>query len=79
VLAAGTARLDDLSEYLGFDATRQGIETIGGHIIHELGKLPRQGASVRLGPWKVTVRSMALRRVREVALQRVRPAEKGEN
>jgi CBS domain containing-hemolysin-like protein len=78
LLAAGTARLDDLSEYLGFDAARQGIETIGGHIIHELGKLPRQGASVRLGPWKVTVRSMALRRVREVALRRVRPAEKGE-
>jgi len=33
---------------------------------------------VRLGPWKVTVRSMALRRVREVSLQRVWPAEKGE-
>jgi len=76
VLAAGTARLDDLGEYLGFDATREGIETIGGYIIHELGKLPRQGASVRLGPWKVTVRAMSQRRVREVALQRVRPAEK---
>ena len=79
LLAAGTARLDDLSEYLGFDAARKGIETIGGHIIHELGKLPRQGASVRLGPWKVTVRSMALRRVREVSLQRVWPGEKGAN
>ncbi len=76
VLAAGTARLDDLSEYLGFDASREGIETIGGYIIHELGKLPRQGASVRLGPWKVTVRAMTQRRVREVALQRVRPAGK---
>jgi len=78
LLAAGIARLDDLSEYLGFEAGREGIETIGGYIIHELGKLPRQGASVRLGPWKVTVRSMALRRVREVSLQRWRPAEKGE-
>jgi magnesium and cobalt transporter len=76
VLAAGTARLDDLSEYLDCDATREGIETIGGYIIHELGKLPRQGASVRLGPWKVTVRAMAQRRVREVALQRVRPQAK---
>jgi CBS domain containing-hemolysin-like protein len=76
LLAAGTARLDDLSEYLGFDASREGIETIGGYIIHELGKLPRQGASVRLGPWKVTVRAMTQRRVREVALQRVRPATK---
>jgi hypothetical protein len=31
---------------------------------------------VRLGPWKVTVRAMTQRRVREVALQRVRPATK---
>ena len=71
ILANGTAHLSDLSEYLGFDAKREGIETIGGYVIHALGKLPRQGASVRLGPWKVTVRSMTQRRVREVVLQRV--------
>ena len=70
ILANGTAHLADLGEYLGFDVTREGIETIGGYVIHVLGKLPRQGASVRLGPWKVTVRSMTQRRVREVVLQR---------
>ena len=72
VLANGTARLEDLSEHLGLDARREGIETIGGYVINTLGKLPRPGASVRLGPWKVTVRSMTQRRVREVALQKVR-------
>ena len=71
ILANGTAHLADLSEYLGFEAKREGIETIGGYVIHVLGKLPRQGASVRLGTWKVTVRSMTQRRVREVVLQRV--------
>jgi len=70
VLANGTARLADLSEYLGINATREGIETIGGYVVNTLGKLPQQGASVRLGPWKVTVRSMTQRRVREVVLQR---------
>jgi CBS domain containing-hemolysin-like protein len=78
LLAAGTARLDDLSEYLGFDATRDGIETVGGYITNELGKLPRQGASVRLGPWKLTVQSMSQRRVREVALQRLKSQEEWE-
>lgn len=73
ILANGTAHLADLGEYLGIDARREGIETIGGYVIHALGKLPRQGASVRLGPWKVTVRSMTQRRVREVVLQRVDP------
>jgi CBS domain containing-hemolysin-like protein len=71
ILANGTAHLADLSEYLGFEAKREGIETSGGYVIHVLGKLPRQGASVRLGTWKVTVRSMTQRRVREVVLQRV--------
>jgi len=71
ILANGTAHLADLGEYLGFDVTRQGIETIGGYITHVLGKLPRQGASVRLGPWKVTARSVTQRRVREVVFQRV--------
>lgn len=70
VLANGTARLSDLGEYLGIDAAREGIETIGGYVINTLGKLPRQGASVRLGPWKVSVRSMTQRRVREVILQK---------
>ncbi|MBU3666682.1 MAG: hypothetical protein FGM15_12525 [Chthoniobacterales bacterium] len=79
LLAAGNARLDDLGEYLGFDATREGIETIGGYVIHQLGRLPRQGSSVRLGPWKVTVRSMAQRRVREVALKRVRLLQEEES
>jgi CBS domain containing-hemolysin-like protein len=77
LLAAGTARLEDLSEYLGIDATREGIETIGGYVVNELGKLPRQGMTLRLGPWKITVRAISQRRVREVALQRVQPA-KGE-
>ncbi len=78
LLAAGTARLDDLSEYLGFDASRDGIETVGGYITNELGKLPRQGASVRLGPWKLTVQSMSQRRVREVSLQRLKSQEEWE-
>lgn len=80
LLAAGTARLEDLSEYLGIDATREGIETIGGYVVNELGKLPRQGMTLRLGPWKITVRAISQRRVREVALQRVQPVtgEEGE-
>jgi len=76
LLASGTARLDDLTEYLGFDAVQHGIETIGGYVINSLGKLPRQGDSVRLGPWKVTVRSMTQRRIREVALQRMDDARR---
>ncbi len=78
LLAAGTARLDDLSEYLGFDARQEGVETIGGYIVNCLGRLPRHGTSVRLGPWKVTVRAMSQKRVREVALHKVHGDERRE-
>lgn len=70
ILASGTAQLADLSEYLGFDAAREGIETIGGYVINTLGKIPKQGTSVRFGPWKITVRSTTQRRVRQVMLQK---------
>ena len=72
LLASGTAHLDDLGEYLGFDARQEGIETIGGYVVNKLGRLPRPGTSVRLGPWKVTVRAVSQKRVREVTLQKVR-------
>lgn len=77
LLANGIAKLSDLSEYLEFDAAREGIETIGGYVVHELGRLPQAGASVRLGRWKVTVKSVGQRRVRVVALQRLADAGKG--
>ena len=75
LLASGMAQMDDLSEHLGFDARQEGIETIGGYVVNQLGRFPQAGASVRLGPWKVTVRSMGQKRVREVTLYRVQQEE----
>ncbi len=75
ILASGTARLEDLGEHIGFDATREGVETIAGYVIHSLGQLPRPGASVRLGAWKVTVRKTQQRRIREVSLEPAEPEE----
>jgi CBS domain containing-hemolysin-like protein len=77
LLAAGTAHLEDLIGHLGFDPRQDGVETIGGFIVNKLGRLPRVGTSVRLGGWKVTVRAMSRKRVREVVLQRIRPDGEG--
>ena len=70
LLASGVARLEDLREYLGFDLRKDGVETIGGFIVNRLGRLPRTGTSIRVGGWKVTVRAMNQKRVREVLLQK---------
>jgi putative hemolysin len=79
LLAAGTARLEDLREYLGFDLREDAVETVGGFIVNRLGRLPRTGTSIRVGPWKLTVRAMSQKRVREVLLHRTAPDEGGDS
>ena len=44
-IVSGNARLDDLTEHLGFELMADGIDTIGGYVFNRLGYLP---ASARL-------------------------------
>ncbi len=46
-LVNGNARLDDLSEHLGFELEAEGIDTIGGFVFNRLGYLPAIGHAVR--------------------------------
>src|SRR5438876_10995783 len=45
-LVSGNARLDDLSEHLGFQIEAEGIDTIGGFVFTRLGYLPASGAKL---------------------------------
>ncbi len=65
----GDARLDDLRRYLAIEFPEGDYETIGGFMIHELGRIPSTGAVVRLEGWIIQVLSSDERRVLEVALQ----------
>ena len=47
-LVSGNARLDDLSEHLGFELEAEGIDTIGGLVFNRLGYLPQPGARIEL-------------------------------
>lgn len=47
-LALGSAKLDDISEELGFDLDSEDYDSIGGYIIEQLDKLPVQGQTVTL-------------------------------
>ena len=44
-LVNGNARLDDLSEHLGFELEADGIDTIGGLVFYRLGYLPPSGTA----------------------------------
>ena len=69
-LVSGNARLDDLSEHLGFELEAEGIDTIGGLVFNQLGYLPPSGTRLELPRLDITVRKTGRKRIEEVLLQK---------
>ncbi|MDQ6655082.1 MAG: hemolysin family protein [Verrucomicrobiota bacterium] len=69
-LVSGNARLDDLTEHLGFELEADGIDTIGGFVFNRLGYLPPSGTRVELPRLLITVRRTARKRVEELLLEK---------
>jgi CBS domain containing-hemolysin-like protein len=69
-LVSGNARLDDLSEHLGFRIDAEGIDTISGFVFNRLGYLPPSGTKVEVPRLCITVRSTARKRIEEVLLEK---------
>lgn len=69
-LVNGKARLDDLSERLGFKLEAGGIDTIGGYVFTQVGELPPVGAEIETPRLKITVRRVARRRIEELLLEK---------
>ncbi len=69
-LVSGNARLDDLTEHLGFELEADGIDTIGGLIFNRLGYLPVSGTKLDLPRLAVTVRRAGRKRIEELLLEK---------
>jgi putative hemolysin len=69
-LVSGNARLDDLSEYLGFQIDAEGIDTIGGFVFTRLGYLPPAGTKLEIPRLAITVRRAGHKRIEEVLLEK---------
>jgi putative hemolysin len=72
-LVSGNARLDDLSEHLGFQIDAEGIDTIGGLIFTRLGYVPPSGTKLEIPGLAITVRHARRKRIEEVLLQKTTP------
>ena len=72
-LVNGNARLDDLSEYLGFQIDAEGIDTIGGFVFTRLGYLPSSGAKLEIPGLVITVRRAGRKRIEEILLEKTTP------
>ncbi len=70
-LMDGRVPFDDVRE--AFDLTlppSEDYDTLGGYIVHELGRLPRPGEEVRVEGIRFTVESVEARRIRRVRVTR---------
>jgi putative hemolysin len=72
-LVSGDARLDDLSEYLGFQIDAEGIDTIGGFVFTRLGYLPPPGTKLEIPRLAITVRRAGRKRIEEILLEKTTP------
>ena len=69
-LVSGDARLDDLTEHLGFQIDAEGIDTIGGFVFNRLGYLPPSGTKLEIPRLAITVRRSGRKRIEEVLLEK---------
>jgi CBS domain containing-hemolysin-like protein len=78
-LVSGHARLDDLSEHLGFELEAEGIDTIGGLVFNRLGYLPASGAKLEIPRLAITVRRAGRKRIEEILLEKTTVTGESEN
>ncbi|MEO5718148.1 MAG: hemolysin family protein [Chthoniobacterales bacterium] len=69
-LASGNARLDDLTEHVGFELVADGIDTIGGYVFNRLGYLPNVGARLEIPRLAITIRQVSRKRIEQVLLEK---------
>ena len=71
---SGDISVRSLAEYFGVRPGARGVETLGGFMLSQLGRLPRPGDVVCTANLKLTVESVAARRVEYVRVELVDPA-----
>jgi CBS domain containing-hemolysin-like protein len=67
---SGRLTLDDLSAALQYDFTRDDVTTVGGLVLELLGRVPRAGETLMIGPFKVIVERVVRRKIERVYLER---------
>ena len=67
-------RIDEFNEYFETSLSDENYDTIGGLVMHELGRLPRRGESVALEGFRFRVIQADRRRIHAVDVTRETPA-----
>ncbi len=71
----GRVSIDDLNELFDLDITGEEFDTVGGLVIHQLGKMPSLGDSVEMDNVSMQVLSTVGRRIKKIKVTRNLPDE----
>jgi Mg2+/Co2+ transporter CorC len=69
-LVLGGTPLAELEAHLDHGFGREDVDTVGGLALAVIGHVPRVGEAVELGPWRLIVDQVAMRRVKRVVVER---------
>ncbi|MCC2095559.1 MAG: HlyC/CorC family transporter [Hyphomicrobiales bacterium] len=73
---AGAMPVDEMADLLGVKLPQQrGFQTLGGYLIHMLGRIPENADTTEADGWRFTVASMDERRIGTVRASRIEEAE----
>ena len=70
ILVSAKMRIEDFDEEIGSELDTGEFDTVGGLVIHRLGRLPRRGDCVEAGGWRFEVVSADRRRVNRLRVSR---------
>jgi CBS domain containing-hemolysin-like protein len=70
-VADGAMPLHDFARMFDVTPDSRDVVTLGGYVIHLLGRVPEKGSAVRLGGWSGVVEALEGRRVKTLRLRRV--------
>ena len=73
----GGMNLSDLSEALDHDFERDDVTSVGGLILETLGRVPRAGEALTIGPFRVIVERVVRRKIERVFFERLASASDG--
>jgi CBS domain containing-hemolysin-like protein len=71
----GGVALAELEAHLEHSFDREDVDTVGGLVLAVLGRVPRVGEAVDLGPYRLIVDQVVRRRVRRVVVESTAPVE----
>ena len=71
ILVSAKMRIEEFDEEIGSELDTGEFDTVGGLVIHRLGRLPRRGDSVEAGGWRFEFISADRRRLKRLRASRV--------